>query len=244
MHHEAPIAHCVMFSDLASARAGDALEIGADEAHHAVRVKRLRTGETVGVLDGCGRFAIGTLDEIAGSRSKPLLNIGLQSVEVVDPIRPALSVYAALPKGDRLDRMIDQLTQIGVSAFHPLLCEHAQRKPDNYRPEKLERIVEEAMKQSRRAWRMEIGDPIALNDAIEKPGAIVADASGEVWGPEDTLSTNPTLIVGPEGGWSNTERELIVNSGVRVCRFGMLVMRIETAAVTGASVLMNTPNPS
>lgn len=239
MPDDGSIAHCVMFSDLASIRVGDPIEIAGDEAHHAVRVKRLRIGETVGVLDGHGRIGTGTLDEIGGSRSKPLLFIGLRDIHLVDPISPALEVCAALPKGDRLDRMIDQLTQIGVTRFRPLLCEYAQRKPENYRTDKLDRIVEEAMKQSRRAWRMEIADPIAFRDAIYLPGAIIADASGDPWGRNDAMPQEPALIVGPEGGWSNTERGLLVESGVRVCRFGTLVMRIETAAVVGASVLMN-----
>lgn len=233
-----------MFSDLGSVPAGEIIEIDGDEAHHAARVKRLRIGERVGVLDGAGRFGTGTLREIGGSRSKPLLCIDLESVEQVAPLSPVLEIWAALPKGDRLDRMIDQLTQIGVTRFRPLLCEHSQRKTESVRFDKLGRVTEEAMKQSRRAWRLELAQPIAFEDALRHPGAIIADASGDPWDGSASIPENASLIVGPEGGWSNTERAQIVETRARVCRFGTLVMRIETAAVTGASVLMNTPKPA
>lgn len=233
-----------MFSDLGSVRTGETLEVSGDEAHHAIRVKRLRVGERVGVLDGEGLIGTGSLDEVGGSRSKPLLRIGLRDLQKAGPMSPSLEVWAALPKGDRLDRMIDQLTQIGVTRFRPLMCEHAQRKPESVRFDKLGRIVEEAMKQSRRAWRLDIAEPIAFDDAIRHPGGILADASGGPWDPTTPVPDNAALIVGPEGGWSNTERAKIVETDSCVCRFGTLVMRIETAAVAGASVLMNTPNPA
>lgn len=239
MHDPAPIAHCVMFSDLRSLDAGEVLEIEGDEAHHAVRVKRLREGEGVGVLDGHGRMAYTTLDEIGGSRARPLLRLGVRTIVVHEPITPRLEVWAPAPKGDRLDRMVDQLTQLGIARYRPLVCERAQRKPESIRPEKLDRIVEEAMKQSRRAWRMEVGEPIGFEEAIGSAHAVVADASGPGWASGDARQES-ALIVGPEGGWSNRERGMFVDSGVRVRRFGALVMRIETAAVVGASVILNT----
>ncbi len=214
--------------------------VDGDEAHHAVRVKRVRPGERIGLLDTQGTSALGTLVSVGGSRSKPLLSIELQQIEREEPIAPCVELYAALPKGDRLDRMIDQLTQLGVTRYRPLLCEHAQRKPETLRVDKLQRIVEEAMKQCRRAWRLEIGDPIPLGDAIADPDAFVADASGDVWVSARDSGARRVIMVGPEGGWSNTERDLFVDTGVRVRRFGMFVMRIEAAASAASAIAMGT----
>jgi len=240
MLREAQLAHCLMFSDLTGLNPGDRIEIDGEEAHHAARVKRLRPGERVGLIGSGGAYAVGTLDSVGGSRSKPLLSIDLDQIGSEDPITPNLEVWAALPKGDRLDRMIDQLTQLGASTFRPLICDHAQRKPDTYRPEKLTRIMEEAMKQCRRVWPMQIQDPISFPDAITDPDALIADASGQSWAPApDAMPTRIVLIVGPEGGWSNTERGLFVDSGRPIHRFGQLVMRIETAAVAGAASIMS-----
>jgi 16S rRNA (uracil1498-N3)-methyltransferase len=240
MLRDAQLAHCLMFSDLGTLVPGDQLEIGGDEAHHAARVKRLRPGERVGLIADQGRYAIATLEAIGGSRSKPLLNITLDQVASEPALSPVLDVYAALPKGDRLDRMIDQLVQIGARSFRPLLCDHAQRKPDTYRPDKLQRIAEEAQKQCRRVWGMQIAPPISFQEAIQDRDALIADASGTPWAAITQPQPRTALIVGPEGGWSNTERGQFVETGARVCRFGMLIMRIETAAVVAASVIMNT----
>ncbi len=233
----------MMFSDLMGLQIGHPIEIDGEEAHHAVRVKRVRPGERIGLIDGRGGYAIGTMSSVQGSRSKPVLVMDLERVGQEGAVSPKFEVWAALPKGDRLDRMIEQLTQLGVTRYRPLICERSQRKEDTVRVDKLQRVVEESMKQCRRVWQMDIGDSIQFDDALVHPGGIVADASGRHWGPGDALPPDPALIVGPEGGWSNKERDQIVETNARVCRFGMFVMRIESAAVAGASVLMNSANP-
>lgn len=238
MPEHAPLAHCVMFSDLAHAKVDDLVEITGEEAHHAARVKRVRPGERIGLLDAQGRVGTGPLSAVTGSRSKPVLQILLESCELCPPTQPIVEVYAALPKGDRLDRMIDQLTQLGVSRFRPLLCEHTQRKSDTARPEKLERIMTEAMKQCRRAWPLKIADPIQLEDALNDPDAVIADASGPVWDAQRDTAPRRVLLIGPEGGWSNTERDLFVETKASVRRFGIFVMRIEAAAAAAASLAM------
>ena len=238
MLEHAPLAHCVLFSDLAKAKAGDLVEIMGDEAHHAARVKRVRPGERIGLIDARGRFGTGALSAVTGSRSKPVLQIQLELCELCPQPQPVIDVYAALPKGDRLDRMIDQLTQLGVTRFRPLLCEHAQRKTDTVRPDKLDRIVIEAMKQCRRCWPLVIDDPIVLEDAVRDPDAIIADATGPIWETTRDATTRRVLIVGPEGGWSNTERALFVETNASVRRFGIFVMRIEAAAAAAASLAM------
>ncbi|MEX0875878.1 MAG: RsmE family RNA methyltransferase [Phycisphaerales bacterium] len=239
-----PIAHCMMFSDLAAASSGDRLTVTGEEAHHAAKVKRIREGEAVALLDGRGRMAVGAIAEIAGSKSRPELAVLLESIETVPPVSPVVEVCAALPKGDRLDRMVDQLTQLGVHGFRPLLCERSQRKPETVRTDKLERIAAEAMKQCRRPWSMDFRPPITFGDALGDPDAVVADASGEGFFASDARPRT-TLLVGPEGGWSPAERELIEQRGVRTRRFGVFVLRIEAAAcAASAIVLSHAPPPA
>lgn len=233
-----PIAHCLLFSDLQRASVGQCVEIEGDEAHHAARVKRVRPGERLLLLDGAGHHAAGILESVAGSKSRPLLRISLGEVGFAEPIRPELEIWAALPKGDRLDRMIDQLTQLGVFRFRPLLCQRSQRKEGTIRTDKLARIVDEAMKQCHRPWRLEIDEPIAFTEALVEPDAVIADAAGGQWSPADDAAARRVVLVGPEGGWSNTERALFVESGVPVRRFGRFVLRIEAAAAAAAAIVM------
>lgn len=233
-----PVAHCLLFSDLAKVSIDQCVEVVDEEAHHALRVKRVRPGERIGLLDGLGHWASGPLETVGGSRSNPVLSIQIEQHESFPPIAPELSVAAALPKGDLLDRMIDQLTQLGVTRFQPLLCERSQRKIDTIRPEKLARISDEAMKQCRRPWRMRIEHPIRSLDAIADPSAVVADAAGLDWSSERDRAPQTLLLIGPEGGWSNTERAKIVETGVRVRRFGLFVLRIESAAAAASAMVM------
>jgi len=237
----AAAAHCVIFSDLARVKAGEQVEIGGEQAHHAVRVKRLRPGEAVGLIDGAGAVAHGVLSGVGGSKNRPTLRVQVRAVERVEPLAPRLEILAPAPKGDRLDRMIDQLTQLGVAAYRPLMCEHAQRKPETIRVDKLDRIGHEAMKQCRRAWAMEIGEPIGFTDALSDPDAVVADASGASLSPGE-VRERVALLIGPEGGWSPGERRAIEDAGVPKRWFGPFVLRIEAAACAATAIVMAASN--
>jgi len=237
------IRHWIMFSDLASAKHNECCEILDEEAHHALKVKRVRLHDTVGVLDAQGHQAAATVTQIAGSRSKPILTIQIDQIQSFAPIAPIIEIYAALPKGDRLDRMIDQLAQLGVTTFRPLLCQRSQRKPSTIRTEKLERIAAEATKQCRRPWVLQINDPILFADAINDPDAVIADAAGELWSPA-VQPRRTVVLIGPEGGFSPDERALISATGVPLVRFGLFVLRIESAAAAASAIILSTPPQS
>lgn len=238
-----PIQHYFMFSDLRSVPINEAFEIIGPEAHHAARVKRIRTNEQVGILDGQGHIAGGFVRSITGSKSKPTIMIELSSIEYFDPPTPRIEVWSALPKGDRLERMIDQLSQIGVCTFRPLLCDRSQRKPETVRMDKLERIALESAKQCRRPWTIEFAEPISFADALKEPDVMLADASGTQI-VQETSRRRVVLLIGPEGGWSDGERDLIVATSVPVCRFGLFVLRIEAAACAASAILLASAPPA
>ncbi len=237
MHNHHQIQHHLVFSDLASAAVNDLIELVGQEVHHAVRVKRIKEDATVGVLDGTGTTATATVHSIAGSRSKPTLTLKIAALDHHKPISPAIEVFAALPKGDRLDRMIDQLSQLGVTKFRPLLCQRSQRKPETVRIDKLDRIALEAAKQCHRPWVLNFDKPITFADAIKDPDAILADASGK----KSVQYPSPTrvvLLIGPEGGWSDQERDLLATTNVPIVRFGVFVLRIEAAACAASAIVL------
>lgn len=226
------MAHRVYFSDLPGAGTGTALEIGGEEANHAVRVKRLRIGEVVGLFDGRGLVARATVTRAEGGK-RSVLGLEVTDLERFAPVSPRLEVWCPPPKGDRLEAMIDQLSQLGVAAWRPLRTVRAER--DGFRGDRLERAAIEATKQCGRAWVLEIGEWAEFGDAINDPRVIVADASGERGGPTDA---DAVLVVGPEGGWTPDELALARATGRRTVRFGVHVMRIETAAAAGAACLL------
>jgi len=236
------IQHWMMFSDLTQCTPAHPITITDAEAHHAVRVKRVRLNDKVGVLDSNGRIAKGSIENIAGSKSKPNLTIKISSIDFYEPPEPKTEIYTALPKGDKLDRMIDQLSQLGIDTYRPLLCDRSQRKPETIRLDKLDRIAIEAAKQCHRPYKLKIDDPIHINDAIKDPDAIIADASGSSY-QCNMPALRRVILIGPEGGWSNQERDLFAATNVQAVRFGVLVFRIEAAACAAAAIVNSQSQP-
>lgn len=250
--------HRVFVGPLGPSIEGD-LEVTGEEAAHAVRVKRLRVGERVEAFDGAGTVAPGEVVSIRrGDRRRPdLLALGLEAPRQEPRVFPWLEVWSAVPKGDRLDRMVDQLSQVGVGAWAPLGCERSAAEGTAARRDRVERIVLESAKQCGRAWLMDVWAGGSVRDACEgtadggEPGfsvrVLVADgrgrpfvasgASGGSGGAE--AGTRIRLLVGPEGGWSEGEWETFERCGAELVSFGPHVLRVEAAAVVGAGVVMH-----
>ncbi|TVQ64548.1 MAG: 16S rRNA (uracil(1498)-N(3))-methyltransferase [Phycisphaerales bacterium] len=213
----------------------DTIVVTGEEAEHARKVKRVGPGHAVTILDGRG----GVIEaEVVNIRRELELRIIERRVEA--PVSPRLEVYAAAPKGPRLDDMIDALSQVGAASWSPLETKLSVVDP---RPGKLarqERIAREASKQCGRAWVMTIGARQRLEAVLEGTGpetaVVMADVGGERY--ERTGRGVVRLLIGPEGGWTEGEVALARSKGARVCSFGVHAMRIEVAAAVCAGVVM------
>ncbi len=213
--------------------AGSELVITGDEANHGARVKRLRPGERITLFDGRGTVADAEVLR-AETGKRAMIGVRVGAVRRVAPVSPRLEVWCPPPKGDRLDTMIDQLSQVGVAAWRPLRTARSER--DGFRPDKLERIAVEAAKQCGRAWALELGEWAEFAGAIVDPRAVLGDGSGHAPQP---AAGDTVLLLGPEGGWTPDELEQARAAERSVLRFGVHVMRIETAAVAAAACLLS-----
>ncbi len=129
-----------------------------------------------------------------------------------------------MPKGDRLDWMVQKVTELGVDRLALL---HADRSVVRWKPDRVEhqlsrlqRIADEALRQSRRVFRLTIDAPVDAADVLE--GYVVAEPGGRA-----SVAGDTAVAVGPEGGWSETE---LAAAGGRV-DLGPTILRTETAAV-------------
>lgn len=232
-----------MISEGSAIAAGSKLVVEGDEAHHALRVKRLETGDRVELLDGRGTRAMARI----GATSKQGKSGWKFEAEVIESRQEQLSevrleVFAAAAKGDRLDEMLDSLSQLGVDHFRPLLSDHAIVDPREAKLERLRRGAVESMKQCGRAWPIEIGEPIDLQRALSEVSgafACVADASGTPAPDVPGDVKRVVVFVGPEGGWSPREYEGFRARRMPVVRCSPHVLRVETAAVAAATMLTN-----
>jgi 16S rRNA (uracil1498-N3)-methyltransferase len=199
-------------------------ELRDDDRHHAARVLRLRPGEAITVSDGRGswraaRFGDGAV-EVAGE------------VVSVAPPSHALSVGFALVKGAKPELVIQKLCELGVDRIEPFVAERSVVRWDEARAQKAHdrwtSIVRGAAMQSRRVHLPELVEVLRFAD-VAVPPAVLADRGGRAPTLEDRR-----VLIGPEGGWSDTEREVALD---RV-GFGRHVLRAETAAIAVGAILV------
>ncbi len=228
---------------LGSVSPGDRLRIGGDEAQHAARVKRLAVHDTLTVLDGRGRSALARIVKIGkDARAREWeLEVSIDRVQDHPRPGPRVEVWSAVPKGGRLDDMVDQLAQIGVDAWAPLRAERSVAGATEHKAERLRRIVVESAKQCGRPWLMELEAGGEISDALRSGAVVFADAAGTPFNHralgDDARAVR--ILIGPEGGWTEAETGAAVRAGAVRARFGAHAMRIETAAVAAAAIVLD-----
>ncbi|RMH29629.1 MAG: 16S rRNA (uracil(1498)-N(3))-methyltransferase [Planctomycetota bacterium] len=225
-------AHRIYFSDLAAFDGPGPLSVDGPEAHHAANAKRLRVGEPVQLFDGRGTTASAIVTGVRTGK-RAALDLDAGPTTRVPAVSPRVEVWCPPPKGDRLETMIDQLSQLGVAAWRPLRTARAER--DTFRSDKLRRVAVESAKQCGRAWLLEVGEWADFEQAILDDRVCIADTTGR---PCPPATTDTVLLLGPEGGWTSEEIDQARATGRAVVRFGPHVMRIETAAVAGGAMLL------
>lgn len=235
------MAHHIYFPGLeahaANNASGGSITIEGDEAHHAVRVRRLVAGDAVILSDGAGHQGHAHITLTEKSRGGWRMVLSLERVDSVAKPSPRVVVYAAAAKGDRLEDMVDGLSQVGAAAFAPLVTRRSIADPRQAKDDRLRRVAVEAMKQCGRAWTMDIGPSTPFRETLSQPGLVMADASGEPYAASGQRDI--TLLIGPEGGWTDEERAAAREAGARTASFGPHIMRIEVASVAAAAIILH-----
>jgi 16S rRNA (uracil1498-N3)-methyltransferase len=202
-------------------------ELTSDDAHHLVRVLRAEVGDPLTLSDGAGRWIPGRLVDGSGA-----VEVSGPRREVPPPTRP-LTVAFAPVKGDRPEWTVQKLTEIGVDRIVPVMADRSVVRWTGERAakqvERLRRIAREASMQSRRCRLPVLDGPRPATDVLAEPGAVAAEPGGP-----PPSGTDRVLVVGPEGGWSESELEQAVGT----VGLGPNVLRAETAAVVGAALLV------
>ena len=215
---------------------GDTVKITGDDAHHAVRVLRLREGERVTVSDGEGNVVNGVV--IGASKNLTVEVLGRTKVERAVP---QLRVAQAIPKGPKFDQIVKELTEVGVDEIVPLRTLRSIARWDGAdRVERLRAIARGAAKQSHRAWLPTVSDPLVIGDVISDGLAIVLHEEAHV-----RLSTvlpgeppsKITLFIGPEGGFADEEIDVLTAGGVVAASLGPLILRTEAAGLVAAALV-------
>ncbi len=197
--------------------------LAPDDRHHLERALRLREGDALTVGDGVGHWRPCTL----AAEPEPV-----DRVFVVAPPAVELGVAFALIKGGRPELVVQKLTELGVDLIIPFVAARsvvrwvdakAERNTEKFR-----KVAREAVMQCRRPWLPKISTLQTFDEVVGRPGAALADRSGTPLERDTCL-----IIVGPEGGWDETER----STDLPRVQLAEPVLRAETAAIAAATLL-------
>ncbi len=212
--------------------------LAPEESHHAVNVLRAKAGMPVEVFDGAGRVGQGSV--IKAKRGGLTLHVDtVQTVAYEWPIH--LTVAVGMPKSHRQGYLVEKCTELGVSSICAMLTTRSVAKPGTGAVEKWRRRAIEATRQSRRAWIPTIPKPARFLDVIAQTEQFATvfftDLLPDAQRVATVLKSVPTganvlALVGPEGGWTDQERQAATQAGAVPVSLGPTVQRTETAATT------------
>ena len=216
---------------------GSAL-LSPEESHHALRVLRIRTGDTVELFDGRGyawTAAVGTL-------SRAEVAVDVMQETYTPPEAPGLTLAQAWLHRDKvLDELVRDVTVLGVAHICFYRAAHSEKAP-KFSP-KWTRLAVEACKQCGRRWLPEITVAANLAEVLAQHAAAdIAVAAME--GPHVPIPTiskaRPVVyLVGPEGDFSADEMGVLRARGALPLSLGRYTLRSETAATVGVTLIQH-----
>ena len=225
---------------------GAELELDGDRARYLGKVLRVRVGDRITVFNGEGPEWPATVTRI--SKSAVVLELG-ESVEAGTESPLKIHLVQGISRGDRMDFVVQKATELGVKRITPVLTEYGVVKLDADRAEKRrahwQKIANGACEQSGRTRLPLIDTPIPMKHWFgSKPGEVdtelvlvpgAATSLASLAAPE----TKVCVLIGPEGGFSETEYGDAGVSGFTAVSLGPRVLRTESAAVATLAVLQS-----
>ena len=229
------------------------IELPRDTASHIVKVLRARLGDSLVLFNGDGHEHLGAIEAIQGSR----VTVSIAEARAVDRESPLHVVLVqAIPRGDRMDFVIQKATELGVSRIIPVLSARSVvRLNERQHESKLQHwrgVAISACEQCGRNRLPQIDPPVDLIDHFGRPSGL---ALRLVLDP-DTAGSQPAgpapaaieVTIGPEGGFSPQELDAMRLAGLTGVRLGPRILRTETAALVAMTWLQTrygdmNPNP-
>ena len=204
--------------------------LSEEESKHACRVLRLTNGQAIEIINGKGDLFIG---EIVDNHPKRCA-VKINNVYSESPEKKRIHIAISPTKNmDRFEWFVEKATEIGVNEITPLFGENSERK--TLKRERLDKLLISATKQSKRLFIPQLNEPSSTSDFIAKTSfAYIAHCetnhSRNFLAPDD-LQTDFTIMVGPEGDFSNKEIHLALSKGFKPVTLGDNRLRTETAGI-------------
>ena len=228
----------LFFSDQISTGQRQVLE--NEEAHHAIKVLRLNTGEVIKISDGVGNWVSGPIVEIA----KKELFISITERGEIQAAKPELVLVQAITKSDRNKEMLELAVEAGVDRIIPWQSERSISKWQSDSEQKWQVGIKQSCKQARQAKLPQLMQVMSTSEVIMSIGeggfGIVFHEEASTKFSDLTIPNSQSsvyLVIGPEGGVSEQELLSFQNNGSKVVRLGDTVLRSAHAGFAALSAV-------
>jgi len=210
--------------------------------HQWTKVFRLSSSDRVIVFNGNGFEYEGYFRVL--NKKEAVLFLDKEN-KIDNKPKVELHIFQSIIKKDNFELIAQKCTEIGVSAFHPIISERSEKKDLNI--ERLNKIVTEASEQSGRGSVPKVFIPVKLEDSIKdfSDDLFMLDFDGKPLSSSlrakrgnPGLNNKIGLLLGPEGGWSDKERELLREKGIKSVSLGKQVLRAETASIVASALIL------
>ena len=212
---------------------GSSFQLDIAESNHAIRVLRLKKGDEICLLNGVG---IGYHAKVK-SIEKNVTGTIKESMPDLGENKCSVNLASALIKRDRFELMLEKATELGVHEIQPLILERCVKTTMNF--ERSQKIIISSAKQCCRSRFPVLHEPIDMITLLKNSdgqfisGLMGADKSLT----ELALDNNVTVIIGPEGDFTENEIGQMKNAGVLFFNLGGRRLRAETAALNSLAVI-------
>ena len=214
--------------------------LSSEESHHLARVLRVRDGQEITLFDGQGSVAEAVIDSVG----KSAVEVRVSKRWKVPPPAVQIDLIQAVPKLDRWELVLQKAVELGVSNIRPVLTKYTEFKPNPKKQARWSKIVLNAAQQCEVRWLPNL-------QPLEKFGTILPQLKeydlvliGSLYEGTRPFREVPmagkkrvALLIGPEGDFSTEEVAAAVEAGAIPVSFGDRILRTETAAIFGLSIL-------
>ena len=224
---------------------GEYYTITGENAKHIEKSLRMKLGEEITLVDSEGIQHNGVIDNIIPNNVTVKIN---ESFKCENEPNVMITLYQALPKGDKMEFIVQKAVELGVNVIVPVISARCISRPDqkalNKKVERWQKIAQQAAQQARRGIIPQVKQAVSFKQAVQN---LQSDSCNiifyECGGEKVNKIINHSckyinMFIGSEGGFEQHEVQSVIEKGGSAATLGKRVLRAETAPLTALSVIM------
>jgi len=222
--------------------------IDNEQFHYLTNVRRFNAGDTINIFDGLGNSFVAQIEKI----EKKQMSGKIISSKTFQPPDKKISLYTAIPKGERFDWLIEKASETGVFKIVPVIYERSVVK--DFTENKMERYRKISTAASSQSWRadiMQIENPVkfsALAKILKEQKNSLnilpyeSEEENKILSLDFSKADNVNIFIGPEGGFDKKEIDFALGNDFKIVTLGKNILRVETAAIVASSIVISIIN--